>query len=215
MVAELNMVCHDCLQHTQYKFKEVKPVDVIASVKVQIEILTVQKELQILGEQTKLKFKDVFSKIPHINELPTDIYCRIWLKNASKLVQMRTYSTPCKYHKAWAILIKQYLNAGRIRPSNSDHASPAFLVPKSDTVVLPWWVNDYCVLNVNTVLDAHPLPRVDDILADCTKGKVWSKLDMTNSFFQMWVHPNDIHLTTVVVSLAHPSGVWGPGSVHQ
>lgn len=77
MVAELNMVCHDCLQHTQYKFKEVKPVDVIASVKVQIEILTVQKELQILGEQTKLKFKDVFSKIPHINELPTDIYCRI------------------------------------------------------------------------------------------------------------------------------------------
>ena len=101
-----------------------------------------------------------------------------------------TYSTPRKYHEAWAILIKQHLDAGQIRPSNSEHASPPFLVPKTDMTVLPHWVNDYRVLNMNTVLDAHPLPHVDNILVDCAKGKIWSKLDMTNSFFQTRIHPD-------------------------
>jgi len=110
------------------------------------------------------------------------VYCRIRLKDATKCVQTRTYSTPRKYREAWATLIQQHLDAGRIRPSNSAHASPAFIVPKSDPTVLPRWVNDYRMLNANTVLDAHPLPRVDDILADCARGKIWSKLDMTNSF---------------------------------
>ena len=109
----------------------------------------------------------------------------------------RSYSTPRKYKEAWAILIQQYLDAGRIRPSNSQHASPAFIIRKADMSVLHHWVNDYRMLNTNTVLDAHPLPCVDDILANCAKGKIWSKLDMTNSFLQTLVHPDDVHLMAV------------------
>ena len=46
-------------------------------------------------------------------------------------------------------------------------------------------IYDYCVLNTNTVLGAFPLPQVDDILADCAQADAkWSKLDMTNAFFQ-------------------------------
>jgi hypothetical protein len=85
----------------------------------------------------KTEFKDVFSEIPHIDELPTDIYCWIKLKDMSKTIQTWTYSTPRKYHEAWATLIQQHLDASWIRPSNSSHASPTFLIPKSDTVVLP------------------------------------------------------------------------------
>jgi len=104
---------------------------------------------------------------------------------------------------------------------NSAHASPAFLVPKSDTMVLPRWVNDYRALNTNTVTDSHPLPRVDDILADCAKGKIWSKMDMTNSFFQTRVHPDDIHLTAVTTPLglyewlAMPMGLRNSPAIHQ
>ena len=47
------------------------------------------------------------------------------------------------------------------------------------------------------MLDSYPLPHVDDILTDCAKGEIWSKLDMTNSFFQIRVHPDDIPLTAV------------------
>src|SRR6202167_1497175 len=221
MVAELNMVCYDRRRHTEFKFEQVKPIDKVAAIRERIEILAAQKELQLLGESLKTEFKDVFSEIPHINELPTDVYCRIKLKDASKSIQTRTYSTPRKYREAWGTLIKQHLDAGRIRPSNSSHASPAFIVPKTDPAVLPRWVNDYRMLNANTVLDAHPPPRVDDILADCAKGRIWSKLDMTNSFFQTRVHPDDVHLTAVTTPfglyewLAMPMGLRNSPPIHQ
>jgi hypothetical protein len=50
-------------------------------------------------------------------------------------------------------------------------------------------------------MDSHPLPRIDDVLADCGKGKIWSKIDMIDSFFQTRVHPNDIHLMAVTTPL--------------
>ena len=67
-------------------------------------------------------------------------------------------------------------------------ASPSFIIPKSDPMVLLQWVNDYRELNSNVVIDSHPLPQVDDILADCSKGKIWAMIDMTDSFFQTKVH---------------------------
>ena len=88
-------------------------------------------------------------------------------------------------------------------------------------MVLPRWVNDYRALNANTVLDSHPLPRIDDILNDCAKGKIWSKMDMTNSFFQTRVHPDDIHLTAVTTPLglyewlAMPMGLRNLPPIHQ
>ena len=184
MVAELKMVCAERKNFLKHKFEIVKPVDIIAAVRERVEILAAQDQLTQLGKDILGEFKDVFAPIPHHDDLPHDFYCRIKLKDASKTVSTRTYTTPRKYREAWATLIQQHLDAGRIRPSNSAHASPAFIVPKSDAAVLPRWVNDYRILNANTVLDAHPLPRVDDILADCAKGKIWSKLDMTNLFFQ-------------------------------
>jgi hypothetical protein len=149
----------------------------------------------------------VFNPIPHVDQLPTDVYCRIKLKDVSKTITTCTYTSPQKFKEAWATLIQQHLDAGRIQPSNSAHASPAFLVPKSDTTVLPRWVNDYRQLNANTILDVFPLPRVDDILADCAKGKIWSKMDMTNSFFQTRVHPDDIHLTAMTTPLDYTNGL--------
>jgi hypothetical protein len=113
------------------------------------------------------------------------------------------------------------MDTGCIRPSSSQHASPAFLIPKRDVVELPHWVNDYRALNANTVMDTYPLPRVDDILADCGKGKIWSILDMTNSFFQMRMHPDDMHLTAVTTPfrlyewLVMPMGLCNAPAIHQ
>lgn len=94
-------------------------------------------------------------------------------------------------------MLDQHLAKGRIRPSNSPFVSPAFLIPKKDSTALPRWVNDYRQLNDNTVPDNHPLPRIDDVLADCAKGQYWAKIDMTNSFFQTKMHPDDIQYTAV------------------
>ena len=96
-----------------------------------------------------------------------------------------------------------------------------FLIPKADPVALPHWVNDFCVLNDNTIPDVHPLPHVDDILADCGRGKIWSKIDMTNSFFQTRVHLEDVHLTAVSTPLSlyewliMPMGLHNAPTIHQ
>ena len=114
MVAELKMVCHDHLIQTCHAFETVAPVNVTLAVQQRVEVLAVQQELQTLGIKMKKNFQQVFSEIPHINELPTDVYCHIRLKDTSKTVQTHTYSTPRKYREVWAILIKQHLDMGRI-----------------------------------------------------------------------------------------------------
>jgi hypothetical protein len=221
MVAELKWICAERRNLIKNKFETIKPVDHVAAVRQRIEVLAAQDKLRKLSTDIISEFPDVFSPIPHIDSLPTDVYCRIKLKDLAKLIHTRSYSTPRKYREAWATLIQQHLDAGRIRPSNSAHASPAFIVPKSDLTVLPRWVNDYRELNANTVLDAHPLPRVDDILADCAKGKIRSKMDMTNSFFQTRVHPDNIHLMVVTTPLglyewlAMPMGLRNSPPIHQ
>lgn len=180
------------------------PSACIGVVRTRMEGLAAQLKLNEMGEQVKKTYQKVFMDISHIDELPEDVYCRIALKDAAKQITMRTYSTPRKYKEAWATLLQQHLDAGRIRPSNSQHASPAFIIPKADTTVLPRWVNDYRQLNGNTIPDSYPLPRIDDIMADAVKGNVWSVLDMTNSFFQTRVHPDDVHLTAVTTPFCNP-----------
>ena len=136
------------------------------------EKLQHKEQLKRMGAEVFQKYKHVFEPIPHVDDLLTDVYCKIKIKDAAKTISTRTYSSPRRYREAWRTLIQSHEDAGRIRPSNSEHASPSFLTPKTDSTVLPHGVNDYRVLNSNTILDSYPLPRVDDILADCAKGKV-------------------------------------------
>jgi hypothetical protein len=94
-------------------------------------------------------------------------------------------------------------------------------VPKADAGVLPHWINDYCQLNANTIMDSHPLPHVDDILANAGQGKIWSKLDMIDSFFHTKMDPNSSHLTAVTTPLGlyewlvMPQGLRNAPPVHQ
>jgi hypothetical protein len=173
-----------------------------------------------MSKEIKQEFTDVFSPIPYINALPLDVYYQIKLKDANKIITSHAYSTQ-KYKDTWAVLLQQHLDGGWIHLSSSSYSSPAFVIPKANVSVLPHWVNDYWILNVNTVPDAHLLPQIDDILANCVQGKIWSKLDMTNAFFQTWVHPNDVHLMAVSIPfrlykwLAMPMGIRNAPSIHQ
>ena len=180
------------------------PAPIMAAVRERIETISFQERLAKKEIEMRQKNADRFPlRLPDTtSEVPDHIYHRIRLKDPNQIVKGRGYSAPKKYHDSWKKLLDEHLRAGRIRPSSSEHASPAFCVPKyrdgvPDLTVPPRWVNDYRELNANTIRDNFPLPRVDDILADCAKGKIFGKMDMTNSFFQTRVHPDDIHLTAV------------------
>ena len=154
VAAELRLVCHECY----IEGVTVTLIKIIATVRQTIKTLSVKIELQKLGIKLITDFNDVFKPIPHVNCLPTNVYCALELKDTTKKIASRTYSMPRKYRDVWKTLLEQHVKAGRLHPSNSAHALPAFLVPKMDPNDLLHWVNDYQVLNVNMVLDAFPLP---------------------------------------------------------
>ncbi|THG94041.1 hypothetical protein EW026_g7348 [Hermanssonia centrifuga] len=202
--------------------EEEPPDDIVASIRQRIDELALLDILARENKQMRDTFSDIFpDDIPHINELPTDVYHRFRLKDPNAVIARRQYECPKKYRKAWKTLLQQHLAAGRIRPSSSPHASPAFLIPKADRVVLPRWVNDYRKLNANTIPNVHPLPSIAEILSDCGKGQYFAKIDMTNSFFQTLVHPDDIPLTAVTTPFGlyewtvMPQGCRNAPATHQ
>ena len=169
-----------------------KPEQFCLTVKTQIVTLTCKDKLCNLNAEFKEMFHNRFDEIPHTNRLPTTVYHRLPMKDTQARITCQGYSTPRKYKDAWDTLIKEHLDTGRIQPSNSPYLSLVFMVSKPDRSVLPRWANDYHQINTNTMTDSYPLPRIDNILADCAKGKIWGKLDMTNSFFQTQMHPDNI-----------------------
>ena len=202
MFQELLSVCRAWShEHSISDSDIVAPIEVAPLIHDRLTSLAEQQrladDLASCKHDARQRFARVFEPIPHVDELPTDTLACIRLKDASRSISSHSYSCPRKYRDAWKTLIDQHLDASCIRPSCSSNASAAFIIPKSDPTVLPCWVNNYRELNDNTVLDAHPLPHIDDILADCAKGRFWAKIDMTNSFFQTHLHPDDIHLTAV------------------
>jgi len=221
LLRQLNSVGRARREKFDKECRTTSGTDVIAAIRERVEILADKAKLIERSDKLREEFKDIFDPLPHYDDLSDEIHCKINLIDASKTIKTRSYSCPRKYRDAWKTLIQQHLDAGRIRPSSSQYASPAFIVPKSDPTVLPRWVNDYRQMNTNTVTDSYPLPRVEDILADAGRGTIWSKMDMTNSFFHTRMHPDSIPLTAITTPfglyewMVMPMGLRNSPPVHQ
>ena len=55
---------------------------------------------------------------------------------------------------------------------------------------------DLCPLNTSVMRETHPLPKVDDILAQISGGVMFSKLDANSGFWQVPLAKYSQHLTT-------------------
>ena len=54
---------------------------------------------------------------------------------------------------------------------------------------------DYRALNANTIIDAYPIPRIDNIL-DCLGGSViFSKIDLAQGYHQVRIAKGHEHRT--------------------
>ena len=85
--------------------------------------------------------------------------------------------------------VQQMLASNVIRPSNSPWASPVVMVRKKDGSL--HFCVDFRQLNAATVKDAHPLPRIDDLL-DALHGARWfSTLDLKSRYWQVPITEND------------------------
>jgi hypothetical protein len=198
-----------------------KPMNAIAAIKATIERLASKDKLIKLEEKIKDEYKEIFTPIPHISMLPKHDMARIRVKEAYTKILNRNYTCPRQYREAFKTLIDQRLESGFIRPSSSPYASPSFIIPKADRTVLLRWVCDFRELNANTIPDNWTMPRVDEVLTDCARGKIWATIDMTDSFFQTCMHPDDINKTPVSTPFGTyewcvmPMGLRNSPAIHQ
>ena len=93
VAAELKLTC--CEHYIEGV--AVAPIKIIAAIRQTIETLSVKIELKKLGIKLITDFNDVFKPIPHVKSLPTNVYCTIELKDTTKKIASRSYSTPRKY----------------------------------------------------------------------------------------------------------------------
>ena len=73
-----------------------------AAVCLCIETLAAQEQLSKLSDAVKIKYSQVFNPILHIDDLPTDMYCHIKLKDVSKEITTHAYNSPQKFKDALA-----------------------------------------------------------------------------------------------------------------
>ena len=85
--------------------------------------------------------------------------------------------------------VQQMLSSNVIRTSNSPWASPVVMVRKKDGSLR--FCVDFRQLNAATVKDAHPLPRIDDILDALHVAKWFSTLDLKSGYWQVPITEQD------------------------
>ncbi|SCV70790.1 BQ2448_3552 [Microbotryum intermedium] len=185
-----------------------------------------ESRLRALESAFRNEFSDRFpADIPPVSQYESKVRHRIALKPGMKTPRQPTYGTPMRWRTAWRRLLDQHLAAGRLRPSSSEYSSPAFIIPKkgmdTDPSIMPRWVNDYRILNAATVPDRTPFPLPDEILSVSARARFWSKIDMTNSFFQTKMAEEDIPKTAVATPwglfewVVMPMGLSNAPATHQ
>ena len=89
--------------------------------------------------------------------------------------------------------LKEFLDKGFIRPSSSEWGCPALFVKKKDQSLR--MCVDYRPLNLVTIKNKYPLPRIDILFDQLSKAKVFSKIDLRSGYHQIKIHPQDIPKT--------------------
>ena len=125
---------------------------------------------------------------------------RIKLKPNPKIYRHREYQLQGDLAEAMKKLLAEFFERGWIEPSDSEWASPAFIVPKK---AKGEWrlVVYYRGLNEQTEHDSYSLPLIDTILQKQQKKRIFTVLDLKHGYHQMPLHPDSRPCTAMSTPL--------------
>lgn len=140
------------------------------------------------------KFKDVC-----VNDLPKGlpptrkISHRICLTPGAEVPSRPPFRLSAKENDEVHKIIKEYLEAGIIRPSCSPGGAPVLLVRKKDGTLR--MCVDYRALNKVTIKNNYPLPLIEDLLDCLGPARYFTKIDLKSGYHQVQVAEEDVYKT--------------------
>ena len=130
---------------------------------------------------------------------------KIKLKPNPKIYRHREYQLQGGRAEAMKKLLAEFIERGWIEPSDSEVASPAFIVPKKEKG--EWRLKvDYRGLNEQTEHDSYLLPLIDTILQKQQKKGIFTVLDLQHGYHQMPLHPDSGPMQWKVVPMGAKNG---------
>lgn len=150
-----------------------------------------EKTNHLSFEELKCKYSDIF-KDKINNVIKHNITHSI--QTMGRFVKPNIYPVANAYVEPVRKIFDDLLKNNIIRPSSSPIASPLVCIPKKDGTIRP--CVDYRNINKITVPHRYSLPRINYI-KEHIKGRVFSKIDLKDGFYQIPVSPEDIYKTAV------------------
>jgi len=90
---------------------------------------------------------------------------------------------------------------GHIKPSRSPFGAPILFVKKKDGTL--HMCIDYRALNKVTIKNRYTLPRIDELLHQIFKAKIFSLIDLTSGYHQILIDEKDIDKTAFCTCFGH------------
>ena len=154
-------------------------------------------------ETDRLELKRIFTKYHHIFALEdielgkTDMVKHVIRLNDPIPFRERYRRIPPHQYDEVKKHLKEMLEIGAIRKSQSPWASAVVLVRKKDGALR--FCIDLRKLNVRTIKDAQTLPRIEDSLDSLNGAVIFSSLDLKSGYWQVELDEESIPYTAFTV----------------
>lgn len=118
------------------------------------------------------------------------------LQPDAKPVHQQPYRAGPKKRELEKKEIDMMLDKGVIEPANTDWASPIVFVPKPDGSLR--FCVDYRRLNVMTIRDSYPIPRMDECIDSLGDAVIFTTLDCNSGYWQIPMTEKDKDKTAFI-----------------
>ena len=155
----------------------------------QVKIGTIKESYKKTIQQLLHNYSDVFSLTPNDIGFSDAISQTIVLKDPNEIACTPPYRIAPNLQPIVHEYVDKLYAAKVIQKSTSPFCSPLLLVRKAgaspDKPIQENWriVQDFRVLNKNTVRDAYPLHNLYDLLDKVAASKIWSVIDLSSGFW--------------------------------